>query len=146
SFGEPDEGRPTGRGGPKDSDAPVGRPAPAALPELAKVERWEARPLSRGEKRHTPWRIPAELRPRTLLRFGDADELLLSGLLEHGGDLARRAAVVESPLGQGHVVLFAINPIWRGETIGTHPLVWNALLYAGALGGRSSAPPPAQQP
>ena len=55
-------------------------------------------------------------------------ELLVSGLLDHGGDLARRAAVVDAPLGKGHILLFAINPIWRGSTIGSHPLVWNAIL------------------
>jgi len=29
---------------------------------------------------------------------------------------------------KGHVVLFAINPIYRGETIGTYPLVFNTIL------------------
>ena len=54
--------------------------------------------------------IPEALRPRTLVRFGDADDLLVSGLLEHGEQLARRAAVVEVPVGKGHLLLFAINP------------------------------------
>jgi len=71
-----------------------------------------------------------------LVRFGDADDLLVSGLLEHGGELARRAAVVEVPLGKGHLLLFAINPIWRGSTIGSHPLVWNAILQHGSFGTR----------
>jgi hypothetical protein len=120
--------RPTGRGGPKDTDSPQGRPAQPAQPTPAKVERWEARPLRIEELRRNPRVIPEALRPRTLLRFGDADDLLVSGLLEHGGELARRAAVVEVPLGKGHLLLFAINPIWRGSTIGSHPLVWNAIL------------------
>jgi hypothetical protein len=120
--------RPTGRGGPKDTDSPQGRAPQPAQPTLAKVERWEARPLRIEELRRNPAVIPEALRPRTLLRFGDADDLLVSGLLEHGGELARRAAVVEVPLGKGHLLLFAINPIWRGSTIGSHPLVWNAIL------------------
>jgi hypothetical protein len=61
-------------------------------------------------------------------RLPATDDLLVSGLLEHGGELARRAAVVEVPLSKGHLLLFAINPIWRGSTIGSHPLVWNAIL------------------
>jgi hypothetical protein len=125
--------RPTGRGGPKDTDTPEGRPAQAAPPERAKVERWEARPLEAEELRNNPSVIPEALRPRTLVRFGDADDLLVSGLLEHGDQLARRAAVVEVPLGKGHLLLFAINPIWRGSTIGSHPLVWNAILQHGSL-------------
>ena len=129
-----DEDRPTGRGGPKDVDEPQGRPLQPPPPTPAKVERWEARPLRTEELRNNPAVIPEALRPRTLVRFGDADDLLVSGLLEHGGDLARRAAVVEVPVGKGHLLLFAINPIWRGSTIGSHPLVWNAILQHGSLG------------
>jgi len=130
-----DEGRPTGRGGPKDTDEPQGRPTQPPPPPPAKVERWEARPLRTEEMRRNYVVIPEAYRPRTLVRFGDADDLLISGLLESAGELARRAAVVEVPLGKGHLLLFAINPVWRGATIGSHPLVWNAILehqYFGA--------------
>nr|MDP9122306.1 hypothetical protein [Acidobacteriota bacterium] len=113
---------------PKDSDAAQGRAGQAPRPTPAKVERWEAQPLDVEELRGNPAVIPEALRPRTLVRFGDAGDLLVSGLLEHGDQLARRAAVVEVPLGKGHLLLFAINPIWRGSTIGSHPLVWNAIL------------------
>jgi hypothetical protein len=68
-----------------------------------------------------------------VVRFGDADDLLVSGLLEHGSELARRAAVVEVPVGQGRLLLFAINPVWRGSTVGSHPLVWNAILQQPSL-------------
>jgi len=125
--GEEDD-RPTGRGGPKDTDEPQGRPGQPPPPPPAKVERWEARPLRTEEMRRAFNVIPEAFRPRTLVRFGDADDLLVSGLLENGGELARRAAVVEVPIGKGHLLLFAINPIWRGSTIGSHPLVWNAIL------------------
>jgi hypothetical protein len=120
--------RPTGRGGPKDTDSVEGRTPQAPRPVRAKVERWEARPLEIEELRRNPAVIPEALRPKTLVRFGDADDLLVSGLLEHGDQLARRAAVVEVPSGKGKILLFAINPIWRGSTIGSHPLVWNAIL------------------
>ena len=32
------------------------------------------------------------------------------------------------PVEKGHVVLFANNPIWRGETIGSYFMVWNTIL------------------
>ena len=54
------------------------------------------------------------------MRFADADELLIAGLLQGGGALAEHAAVVDARVGKGHTVLFAINPIWRGETIGSY--------------------------
>jgi hypothetical protein len=131
---EDDEGRPTGRGTAHESDAPQGRGFPEA-PAALKAERWESLPLT-GEqtRRNNPLVIPERLLPRALVRFGDTKELLVSGLLDHGGELARRAAVVDAPLGEGHVLLFAINPIWRGATIGSHPLVWNATLAFDRLG------------
>jgi hypothetical protein len=36
--------------------------------------------------------------------------------------------VVDVPLDKGHIVLFSNNPIWRGETLGSYPLVFNAIL------------------
>src|SRR4029078_2822310 len=97
---------------------------------------------TREEMRRNPGVIPEALRPRTVVRFGDADDLLISGLLEHADDLARRAAVVEAPLGRGRLLLFAINPIWRGATIGSHPLVWNAVLEAQRASTREGASSP----
>jgi hypothetical protein len=127
-WARPEGDRPTGRGGPKDVDAPQGRPSQAPPAEPKKVERWEARPLGVEEMRRNFGVIPEALRPRTVVRFGDDDDLLVSGLLQNGSELARRAAVVQVPFGKGQVLLFAINPIWRGSTIGSHPLVWNAIL------------------
>ncbi len=139
-WAEEEDDRPTGRGDAHDTDTPQGRPAQPPRPQRAKVERWESRPLEVEELRHNPAAIPEALRPRTLVRFGDADDLLVSGLLDHGAELARRAAVVEVPLGKGHLLLFAINPIWRGSTVGSHPLVWNAILQHQSLGGGPGGP------
>jgi hypothetical protein len=60
--------------------------------------------------------IPPNQRPRVALRFADQNQLLVSGLLQGGGDIAQRPVVVDVPVDRGHVVLFANNPIWRGET------------------------------
>jgi hypothetical protein len=61
-----------------------------------------------------------------VLRFGDQRDLLASGLLD-GSDVAQRPVVVDAPLGKGHVILFANNPVYRGETIGSYFLVFNTL-------------------
>jgi hypothetical protein len=63
-----------------------------------------------------------------LARFGSAKGLLLSGLLVGGAQIAEQPIVVDAPYGQGNTLLFAINPVYRGETIGTYPLVFNAIL------------------
>jgi hypothetical protein len=119
--------RPTGRGGPRDTDTPEGRSAPESA-ELPRAKPWEALPLNADQMRNNPFAIPADQRPHAVVRFGDADELLVSGLLQGGGALAERAAVVDAHYGKGHTLLFAINPIWRGETIGSYALVFNAIL------------------
>src|SRR4029453_13686871 len=72
--------------------------------------------------------IPPALRPRVILRYADNRELLVSGLVENGSEIAQHAAVVDVPLDKGHVVAFSNNPIWRGETQGSYFLVFNALL------------------
>jgi len=42
--------------------------------------------------------------------------------------------VVDVPVEKGHVVLFSNNPIWRGETLGSYFLVFNAILNFDQLG------------
>jgi hypothetical protein len=77
---------------------------------------------------------------RTVLRFAsDPKNLLISGGLTNGAELAHAPALVDAPLGNGHVVMFSFNPFWRSETHGSYALVFNALLHHGALraGGRA---------
>ena len=77
---------------------------------------------------HVGWPIPAATTVAALNRYADTRDLLVSGLIENGGEIAQHAAVVDVPLDNGHVVLFSNNPIWRGETQGSYFLVFNALL------------------
>jgi hypothetical protein len=68
-------------------------------------------------------------RPRVVLSFpSTADDMLLSGVLSGGQALANRAQVIDAPVGQGHVVMFAIRPFWRWQTQGTFFLGFNAIL------------------
>ncbi len=132
--------RVTGRGGPLDQDQPEDR-TPEDLPKLPNPKPWEATPLNEEQARNNPYVIPPAERPEVLLRFGEGKQLLLSGLLENPGQLAEHAAVVDAHLGKGNTLLFAINPIWRGETIGSYALVMNAILNWDHL---SHTPEPAQ--
>jgi hypothetical protein len=130
--------RPTGRGSVDDSDEPQGRPIAEAEP-LVKQQPWEARVLNEEQMRNNPLVIPSQLRPEVILRFSDAKSLLLDGLLDKGGAIAEHAIVVDAHLGQGNVLLFANNPIYRGETIGTYPLVFNATMNYSHLARPSTA-------
>jgi hypothetical protein len=119
--------RPTGRGTMDDPDFTIGRPG-VEVPEEPKAEIWE-NPLLTDEQLHNNFRvIPPANRPRVIFRYADSKELLVSGLLEGGDEIAQHPAVVDVPTGSGHVVLFSINPVYRGETRGTYSLVLNTIL------------------
>ena len=71
---------------------------------------------------------------RTILRYSpDVAKLLISGGLNHGRELASTPALVQAPLGAGNIVMFSFNPFWRGQTLGSYALLFNALLHHGAL-------------
>ncbi|MFN7994070.1 MAG: M14 family zinc carboxypeptidase [Bryobacteraceae bacterium] len=124
----PDEKeRATGRGTAEDPDLVQDR-APVEIPEEPHAEKWEALPLTDEQLRRPFEVIPPAERPRVILRWGNTKDLLVSGLLDNGGELAQHAAVIDAPYGQGHVVLFSNNPFWRGETGGSYFLVFNAIL------------------
>jgi hypothetical protein len=74
-------------------------------------------------------------RARVILKYHDkADSLLVSGLLAGGEELAGKAAVVDAPLGKGHVVLFGIRPLWRWESQGSFAMALNAIANWNHLG------------
>ena len=92
-----------------------------------------------------------DTRPRVVMQFSaNPNDLLLSGTLLNGQFLANRAAVLDSPLGKGHVVMFAIRPFWRWQTQGTYTLGFNAImnwndLDAGKAPGARGTTAPGQQ-
>jgi hypothetical protein len=131
--------RPTGRGSVDDSDEPPGRKITEAEP-LVKQKPWEAKTLNEEQMRDNLSLIPAELRPDVILRFSDGKSLLLDGLLDKGSSIAEHAVVVDAHLGQGNVLLFGNNPVYRGETVGTYAMVFNAILNYQHL-ARTPAPP-----
>jgi len=119
--------RPTGRGTADDPDIPQGR-APSEIPEEPHAEIWEAAPVTDEQLRNPVNVIPPAARPRVVLRYANNPDLLVTGLLDNGSELAQHAAIIDSPLGEGHVVLFSNNPFWRAETKGSYFLVFNAIL------------------
>jgi hypothetical protein len=133
----PPESRPTGRGGKNDPDVAQGRPF-TPMPERPK-------PAPGEEGFQTPEDAPwnsdyaqprAEDRPRIIVSFAkQADQLLMSGMLEGGDEIAGKPLVIDSPRGKGHILLFANNPMWRQNTQGSYALVTNAIMNWDHLGG-----------
>ena len=126
-------GRPTGRGTESDPDIVQGR-----------------KPPETGQPAPTPDPVqipPLASRPRVVLRFATNEkDLLISGMLAGGSELAGKAAVVDVPVGRGHVVMFASNPMWRHQTHGSFSLLFNAILHYDHLGVGRSEPTRSQRP
>jgi hypothetical protein len=75
------------------------------------------------------------MRAKVILKFHDkVDSLLVSGLLVAGDELNGKAAVVDAPVGRGHVVLFGIRPMWRWQSQGSFALALNAMANWNHLG------------
>jgi len=82
-----------------------------------------------------------EGRPRVVMQFpANPADMLLSGTLQNGQLLANRAQVIDSKIGQGHVVSFGIRPFWRWQTQGTYFLGFNAILNWNDLDAGKPAP------
>ncbi|HEX7833468.1 MAG TPA: hypothetical protein VF787_27705, partial [Thermoanaerobaculia bacterium] len=124
----PTDSRPSGRGGKDDPDVPQGR-AFVEMPERPKPAAGEQ---GFQAPEDAPWNFEAHLprpedRPKVVVSFADKD-LLLSGMLEGADEIAGKPAVIDSPRGKGHIILMAINPMWRMNTSGLYALVMNAVM------------------
>jgi hypothetical protein len=127
---ERDGGRPSGRGSKEDPDVPQGRPFVAMPPKP------EPGPGEEGFQKPENYAWMMELylpkvedRPRVIVAMPkETASILLSGMLEGADDIAGKAVVVDSPLGKGHILLFANNPMWRMTTQGSYALLTNAIL------------------
>jgi len=67
-----------------------------------------------------------DARVRVLARYGEGDPLL-SGWALGGQQLSGAPAILEANVGAGSVVLFGFQPNYRGQTVGTWPLLFNAI-------------------
>ena len=136
--------RASGRGGVNDPDIIQAMPQPRPLDPANRPNPDQVT----AEQRENPFFVPPQLRPRVVMRFGsDEKTLLISGMLAGASELANRPAVVDVPVGRGHVVMFATNPMWRHQTQGEFFLIFNAVLNYDSLGvGRSEASSAGQRP
>ena len=57
----------------------------------------------------------------------NSNEILLSGWALGAEKLAGKAALVEFTIGKGKIVLFGFRPQYRGQSLATFPLLFNAI-------------------
>jgi hypothetical protein len=59
----------------------------------------------------------------------DPKQILLSGWALGAEKIAGKAALVEFTIGKGKIVLFGFRPQYRGQSLATFPLLFNAISY-----------------
>ncbi len=69
----------------------------------------------------------ALVRVRIIARYPQTTDPLLSGWLLGGERLKGKAALVEVGLGKGRIYLFGFRPQYRGQSLATYPLFFNAI-------------------
>ncbi len=131
----------TGRGSGRRGETLIPGHPPYEDPDGEQAEPEQQRYFNDGSTANARTRLlsghlipEADRVPRIVMRFADrASELLVSGMLGNGRALTDRPAIIDVPAGDGHVVLFAINPMWRNQTHGQYGFVFNTLLHHRAL-------------
>ncbi|HEV2800296.1 MAG TPA: M14 family zinc carboxypeptidase [Pyrinomonadaceae bacterium] len=128
-------GRPSGRGSLNDPDIIQGMPQAAPPPQRPPAAPGEEQITEEQRLQLGVFYVPVRERPRVVMRFAREErDLLVSGMLAGGAELANRAAVIDVPYGRGHILLFATNPMWRHQTQGEFFLLFNAALNYDHLG------------
>jgi hypothetical protein len=88
--------------------------------------------------------VPERLQENVLVRYADAGELFLSGLVRGAEALGGRPALLSVPEGDGHLVLFGFRTLHRNNTRGGFAFVWNAVLNWNHLDVGLDEPEPAE--
>ena len=101
---------------------------------ILSVDLEPSHPVNRGEGDVTPawyWRSSRAFdvedpRVQVVARYSEGNPLL-SGWLLGPEYIGGKGAIVEAQVGEGSLVLFGFQPDYRGQTVTTWPLLFNAL-------------------
>jgi hypothetical protein len=75
------------------------------------------------------------------MQFPGGKDGVMSGFMRGADQVKDRPAIVNVPDGNGRVLMFATNPIWRWQNLGEFRMLYNAVLNWKQLGLTDVAPP-----
>jgi hypothetical protein len=89
--------------------------------------------------------LPFREQQNVLMSFPGGDKAVQSGLMVGAADVKSRPAIVDLPAGQGQVLMFMTNPVYRWQNFGEYRMLYNALFsykqLRQGLGGAPVIPP-----
>ncbi len=82
------------------------------------------------------------------MEWGDSEskDFVVSGQAWGEENLIGRPAILDMPVGKGHVVSFNFNPMHRDMNRGDQRMLWNAILNWQAIVAGEPKPPTQKQP
>lgn len=101
-----------------DVEVETGHPVMAGMPDRAAIFVDSSPAFETGEA----------FSGTVLARYQKSGSPLLSGYLVGENFLHDRAAALEVPHGDGHIVLLGFRPQWRGQPFGTFRVIFNAVM------------------
>lgn len=85
--------------------------------------------------------VPTRLKDQVLMQFPGGKDGVMSGFMRGAEQVKDRPAIINVPDGQGRLLMFATNPIWRWQNWGEFRMLYNAVLNWKQLGLTDVAPP-----
>ena len=73
--------------------------------------------------------VPERDRSQVLMQFPGTEKSVLSGLMRGVNEIRNRPAIVEVPVNQGRIILFATNPCYRWQNHGEFNMLFNTILH-----------------
>ena len=84
--------------------------------------------------------VPNIYKSDVLMEFPGGEKNVLSGFMNGAEEVHNRPAIVDMPVGDGQVLMFATNPIYRWQNFGEYRMLYNALFNYKSLRLGTDAP------
>jgi hypothetical protein len=89
--------------------------------------------------------VPLRDKNDVLMEFPGGKKNVLSGLMAGAEEIKNRPAIVAVPSGEGQIVMFATNPVYRWQNFGEYRMLYNAMFnYKDLRLGINTSPPKAE--
>jgi len=72
--------------------------------------------------------VSREKEDYVVLNYAKEGDVCLSGIVKSQDEIKGKAAVLDVPVGKGHILFFTFNPFWRDLNHGNYMFVFNAIL------------------